>query len=91
MTLLDRFFFVVVVVVRSARQFPLQALIIVNNRSLEDALAIVFGEAPLFPSDAITSMNGASIEQVTQVFHNSVRCMFRRDVSLAERDDDDDD
>jgi hypothetical protein len=44
----------------------------VNNRSLEDALAVVFGESPSFSAGSTTSINGASIEQATQVSYESV-------------------
>lgn len=39
-----------------------------NNRSLEDALAIVFGES----LDTFTSATGATIEQATQIPYESV-------------------
>jgi len=45
---------------------------IVNNRSVEDALAVVFGESPSFSAESVTSINGASIEQATQVSYESV-------------------
>jgi hypothetical protein len=44
----------------------------VNNRSLEEALAIVFGEAPFFSTDSVISASGASVEQATQVSYESV-------------------
>ena len=42
-----------------------------NNRSLEDALAVVFGETPSFPP-VVVSASGASVEQATQVAYDSV-------------------
>jgi hypothetical protein len=51
----------------------LQALIIVHNRSLEDALAIVFGETPFFSTDlAVQTTNAARVEQSTQIPYQSV-------------------
>jgi hypothetical protein len=56
-----------------------QALRLVNNRSLEDALAVVFGETPVFSADSTISTNGASIEQATQVSYESVgRIVFHK-------------
>jgi hypothetical protein len=55
-----------------SKKFPFQALRLVNNRSLEDALAVVFGESPSFSAESTTSVNGASIEQATQVSYESV-------------------
>lgn len=49
-----------------------QALRMVNNRSLEDALAVVFGETPTFSTASGTSTSGAPIEQATQVSYESV-------------------
>ncbi|CAF2383819.1 unnamed protein product [Rotaria sp. Silwood2] len=48
------------------REDARQALRIVNNRSLEDALAVVFGESPSFSTESVASTNGASVEQATQ-------------------------
>ncbi|CAF3544832.1 unnamed protein product [Rotaria socialis] len=48
-----------------------QALKIVNNRSLEDALAVVFGETPTFSAGSMISTSGASIEQTTQISYES--------------------
>ncbi len=53
-------------------KFLFQALRLVNNRSLEDALAVVFGETPSFSADSVISTSGASIEQATQVSYESV-------------------
>lgn len=41
-----------------------------NNRSLEDALAVVFGETPSSFTDAGASVSGASVEQATQVYES---------------------
>ncbi|UJR36730.1 hypothetical protein I4U23_029446 [Adineta vaga] len=48
-----------------------QALRAVNNRSLEDALAVVFGETSMFSGESSTSVNGASIAQVAETFYES--------------------
>jgi hypothetical protein len=69
--MLDRFFYFENFVF-STRKFLFQALKIVNNRSLEDALAIIFGETSLFSTESTTSVNGASIEQATQYPYQSV-------------------
>ncbi|CAF0811159.1 unnamed protein product [Rotaria sordida] len=53
------------------REDARQALRIVNNRSLEDALAVVFGESPSFFAESVTSASGASVEQATQVSYES--------------------
>ena len=42
----------------------------VNNRSLEDALAVVFGETPTFSGVSGTAASGNSIEQATQVYES---------------------
>jgi hypothetical protein len=68
---LDRFFCFINFLF-STGNFLFQALKIVNNRSLEDALAVVFGESPSFSAESVTSINGASIEQATQVSYESV-------------------
>jgi len=69
--MLDRFFCFVNFLF-STGKFLFQALKIVNNRSLEDALAIVFGESPSFSTESGTSISGASVEQATQVSYESV-------------------
>ncbi|CAF1339443.1 unnamed protein product [Adineta steineri] len=48
-----------------------QALKSVNNRSLEDALAVIFGETSFFPGETATSISGARVEQVTQTPYES--------------------
>ena len=50
---------------------------IVNNRSLEDALAVVFGESPSFSAGSVTSTGGASVEQATQAPYESVGRTFK--------------
>jgi hypothetical protein len=67
--MLDRFFRFINVLF-STGEYLFQALRLVNNRSLEDALAVVFGESPSFSSEPITSLNGASVEQATQVYES---------------------
>jgi hypothetical protein len=69
--MLDRCYFFVNILF-SLGTFLFQALKLVNNRSLEDALAVVFGEAPSFSTESATSINGSSIEQATQVSYESV-------------------
>ena len=56
-------------------EFLFQALRIVNNRSLEDALAVVFGETPNFSAEPAISVSGASVEEATQIPYESV-CSF---------------
>lgn len=56
----------------SLGKFLFQALKIVNNRSLEDALAVVFGETSLFSTESSTSVNGANVEQPTRDPYQSV-------------------
>lgn len=53
-----------------------QALKSVNNRSLEEALAVVFGEPSFFPSSSATATSGATVEQATQVWNESVSALF---------------
>lgn len=69
--MLDRFFYIVSFLFSSGL-FQFQALKLVNNRSLEDALAVVFGEPPSFSAASMTSASGASVEQATQVSYESV-------------------
>lgn len=77
-TMRDRFFSLLHL--RSSSDWLVfQALLIVNNRSLEDALAIIFGEAPSFSSTSIVSASGASVEQATQVPYQSVGREFTLD------------
>lgn len=52
------------------RCFVFQALRMVNNRSLEDALAVVFGETPNFSGVSGTSTGGQTVEQTTQVYES---------------------
>jgi hypothetical protein len=70
--MLDRYFSFYEYLFFVKKKFPFQALRLVNNRSLEDALAVVFGESPSFSAESTTSVNGASIEQATQVSYESV-------------------
>ena len=49
-----------------------QALRLVNNRSLEEALGIVFSDTSFVPAESSTSTSGASIEQVTETPYESV-------------------
>lgn len=55
---------------------------IVNNRSLEDALAVVFGESPSFSTGSIASANGANVEQATQVSFESVGQIFSHSINI---------
>ncbi|CAF0891506.1 unnamed protein product [Adineta ricciae] len=48
-----------------------QALRLVNNRSLEEALAIVLGDPSLIPPKSSTSTSGACIEQATETPYES--------------------
>jgi hypothetical protein len=67
--MLDRFFRFINVLF-STGEYLFQALRLVNNRSLEDALAVVFGESHSFSSEPVQSLNGASVEQATQVYES---------------------
>ena len=49
-----------------------QALRLVHNRSLEEALAILLGDPSFIPPKSTTSTSGASIEQVTEIPYESV-------------------
>ena len=54
----------------------------VNNRSLEDALAVVFGETPTFSAVSGTSTKGEPIEQATQVSYESVSSMILFSITI---------
>lgn len=54
----------------------------VNNRSLEDALAVVFGETPTFSATSVTSTNGEPVEEATQVSYESVSALILLSITI---------